>query len=70
MVVSVCHHLCYELHTIDCPRRMAWMLDRRFVCTSQLPTAIDDKEVTVELPVTQAIYESGVGDLTGCQTLE
>lgn len=32
--------------------------------------SLADEEITVELPVTQRQYESGVGELCGSQTLQ
>jgi hypothetical protein len=50
--------------------RMAWLMAQQSTLPSYMPPSIPDKDVTVELPVTQALYEAGRGDLTGCQTFQ
>lgn len=49
---------------------MAWLMDRQVTVPGNWPTVLEDTDVTVELPVSQMMYESGQGDLTGCQTLQ
>ena len=46
------------------------MLDRQMTKCGHWPSVIHDDEVTVELPVAQHIFDSGQGDLTGCQYLQ
>jgi len=46
------------------------MIDRQVTKCGHWPSAIDDQDVTIELPVTQSIFDSGQGDLTGCQSLQ
>lgn len=45
-------------------------MERQVTLPGNWPVTLDDSNVTVELPVTQAIFESGYGALTGSQTLQ
>jgi hypothetical protein len=48
---------------------MAYITERSVNMSTAWAEALHDGEITVELPVTQAIYESGIGSLQGTQTL-
>lgn len=49
---------------------MAYITERSVNMSTAWAEALHDSEVTVELPVTQAIFEAGSGDLQGTQTLQ
>ncbi|BEI86266.1 hypothetical protein CcaverHIS002_0605530 [Cutaneotrichosporon cavernicola] len=47
-----------------------YLTERAAACGSLWPNAIADDDITVELPITRHIFDSGVGDLVGVQTFQ
>ena len=48
---------------------MMFIVERTISMATSWPSSLADDEITVELPVTQAVFDLGFGDLTGTQTL-
>lgn len=48
---------------------MAYLTERTIIMSTSWPESLHDCEITVELPVAQATFDSGVGDLRGVQTI-
>ena len=48
---------------------MAYLTERSVIMSTCWAESLADTEITVELPVTQAIFDSGVGDMVGLQTI-
>ncbi|KAK6905818.1 hypothetical protein I203_106652 [Kwoniella mangroviensis CBS 8507] len=49
---------------------MAYILDRCGTASTTWPSSLSEDEITVELPVLQATYDIGHGELTGVQSLQ
>lgn len=49
---------------------MVFLTERAAASGSLWPNALADDEITVELPVRQDLFDAGIGDLVGVQTLQ
>jgi hypothetical protein len=49
---------------------MIYLMEKFSTCGMQWPGCLPDSEITVELPVSQAIFEQGTDNLVGVQTLD
>jgi len=49
---------------------MAYSTERTIIMSTSWAESLHDNEVTIELPVTQAIFDAGAHDLLGVQTLQ